>query len=61
MYSWIWHKLPGGRLAKSFACIAILAGLALFMFTVGFPAIEQFFNVDQTTIAESLTISVDME
>ena len=52
MDSWIWHKLPGGRLAKTVACIAILAGLALLMFTVGFPALEQFFNVDQTTITE---------
>jgi hypothetical protein len=52
MYSWIWGKLPGGRVAKSFACIAILAGLTLFMFTVGFPAFEQFFKIDQTTITE---------
>lgn len=52
MYSWIWGKLPGGRLAKTFACIAIVAGVALLMFTIGFPAIERFFNVDQTTITE---------
>jgi hypothetical protein len=52
MYSWIWNKLPGRRLAKTFVCIAILAGLTLFMFTVGFPAFEQFFNVDQTTITD---------
>lgn len=52
MYSWIWAKLPGGRLTKTFAAAVMLAGLALFMFTIGFPAIEQFFNVDQTTITE---------
>jgi hypothetical protein len=52
MYSWIWSKLPGGKLAKTFIAGVILAGLALFMFTIGFPAIEQYFNVDQTTITE---------
>ncbi len=30
----------------------MLVGLALFMFAIGFPALEQFFNVDQTTITE---------
>ena len=52
MYSWIWRKLPGGKLAKTFIAIVLLAGLSLFMFTIGFPAIEQFFNVDQITITE---------
>jgi hypothetical protein len=52
MYSWIWSKLPGGRLAKTFVAVAMLAGLALFMFTIGFPAIEDYFNVDETTITE---------
>ena len=52
MYSWIWSKLPGGRLAKTFVAVAMLAGLALLMFTIGFPAIEDFFNVDETTITE---------
>jgi hypothetical protein len=52
MYSWIWSKLPGGKLAKTFLDILMLVGLALFMFTIGFPAIEDFFNVDQTTITE---------
>jgi hypothetical protein len=52
MYSWIWSKLPGGKVVKSIAAFALLAGLTLFMFTVGFPAIEQLFNVDQTTITE---------
>jgi len=52
MYSWIWSKLPGGKLTKLFMVIAMLAGLALFMFTIGFPAIEDFFNVDQITITE---------
>ena len=52
MYSWIWRKLPGGKLAKTFVSAVMLAGLALFMFTIGFPAIEDFFNVDQTTITE---------
>ena len=52
MYSWIWRKLPGGKMAKTFTAIVLLAALSLFMFTIGFPAIEQFFNVDQTTITE---------
>ena len=52
MYSWIWNKLPGGRVAKTFVVAVLLAGLALFMFTVGFPAIEHYFKVDQTTITE---------
>jgi hypothetical protein len=52
MYSWIWNKLPGGRFAKAFVAVVILAGLALFMFAIGFPAIEDFFNVDQITITE---------
>ena len=52
MYSWIWNKLPGGRFAKALVAVVILAGLALFMFTIGFPAIEDFFNVDQITITE---------
>lgn len=52
MYSWIWNKLPGGRLTKIIAAAVMLAGLALFMFTIGFPAIEDFFNVDQITITE---------
>jgi hypothetical protein len=52
MYSWIWSKLPGGKLAKTFVAIVFLAALSYFMFTIGFPAIEQFFNVDQTTITE---------
>ena len=52
MFSWIWSKLPGGKLAKLFMATVMLAGLALFMFMIGFPAIEDFFNVDQTTITE---------
>jgi hypothetical protein len=52
MYSWIWRKLPGGKFAKTFMVTLMLAGLASFMFTIGFPAIEDFFNVDQTTITE---------
>jgi hypothetical protein len=52
MYSWIWRKLPGGRLFKALLATALLAGLTFFMFTIGFPAIEQFFNVDQITITE---------
>ena len=52
MYSWIWSKLPGGKLAKTFIAAVILGGLALFMFTIGFPTIEDFFNVDQITITE---------
>jgi hypothetical protein len=52
MYSWFWSKLPGGKVAKTFIAIVLLTGLALFMFTIGFPAIEQYFNVDQTTITE---------
>jgi hypothetical protein len=52
MYSWIWRKLPGGRLAKAFVAAVMLAGLAFFMFTIGFPSIENYFNVDQTTITE---------
>ena len=61
MYSWIWSKLPGGKLAKTFLAILMLVGLALFMFTIGFPAIEDFFNVDQITITEQSTISVGIE
>ena len=52
MYSWIWSKLPGGRFAKTFVAVVMLSGLAFFMFTIGFPAIEDFFNVDETTITE---------
>jgi riboflavin transporter FmnP len=52
MYSWIWSKLPGGKFAKTFIVIVLLAALSLFMFMIGFPAIEDFFNVDQTTITE---------
>jgi hypothetical protein len=52
MYSWIWSKLPGGKLAKTFVAAVMLAGLALFMFMIGFPAIEDFFNVDEITITE---------
>jgi hypothetical protein len=52
MYSWIWNKIPGGKVSKTFFSILLLVGLALFMFTIGFPAIEQYFNVDQTTITE---------
>jgi hypothetical protein len=52
MYSWIWSKLPGGKLAKTFIAIVLLAALSLFMFTIGFPAIEQLFNVDEITITE---------
>jgi hypothetical protein len=52
MYSWIWNKSPGGKVGKTALAVALLAGLTMFMFTIGFPAIEQFFNVDQTTITE---------
>jgi hypothetical protein len=52
MYSWIWNKLPGGKLAKISSAALMLAVLTLFMFTIGFPAIESFFNVDQTTITD---------
>jgi hypothetical protein len=52
MYSWIWNKLPGGKVGKTVFALALLAGLTAFMFTIGFPALEQFFNVDQTTITE---------
>ena len=52
MYSWIWSKLPGSKVVKSIVAIALLVGLTLFMFTIGFPALEQLFNVDQTTITE---------
>jgi riboflavin transporter FmnP len=52
MYSWIWSKLPGGKLVKTFVAVAILVGLSLIMFTIGFPAIGQFLNVDQITITE---------
>jgi hypothetical protein len=25
MYSWLWRKLPGGRLLKSIQCLALVA------------------------------------
>jgi len=52
MYSWIWSKLPGRKLTKAVFVLAILVGLVLFMFTIGFPVIEHLFKVDQTTIKE---------
>jgi hypothetical protein len=52
MYSWIWRKLPGGTISKILISLVLLTGIALFMFTVGFPAIEDYFNVDQTTLTE---------
>jgi hypothetical protein len=31
MYSWLWHKLPGGKLLKSLQCLTMV-GLALVAF-----------------------------
>jgi hypothetical protein len=52
MYSWIWKKLPGGRVMKVIEAGILLAAIALFMFIVGFPAIEHLFLVDQPAISQ---------
>jgi hypothetical protein len=40
MYGWIWHRLPGGLVAKLGGCVALLVGVLALLFFVVFPWAE---------------------
>ena len=52
MYSWIWRKLPGGRLMKVVEIAVLLAAIALFMFAIGFPALEHLIGIDSPAVTD---------
>ena len=50
MYVWLWRALPGGRVAKSVACLVLflLVGAALFYFV--FPHVDAMMPFDNVTV-----------
>lgn len=43
MYSWIWSKLPGGKVAKTVASTLLIAATIAALFNFGFPALDLWF------------------
>lgn len=52
MYSWIWGKLPGGRVQKFVAVAVLLAAITLLMYIVVFPSLEQLIGIDEVAVTE---------
>lgn len=48
MYSWLWRKLPGGKVAKSIQLALLAVAIAFLLFTQVFPYLEAIFTVDPT-------------
>ena len=48
MYSWLWRKLPGGKLAKSIQLAVLAAAVVFLLFTQVFPYLNAIFTVDPT-------------
>lgn len=44
IFPWLWHKLPGGAILKSVTLFILIAVLTAILFTIVFPAIENFFT-----------------
>ncbi len=44
IYSWIWSKLPGGKVAKSVASALLIAATIAILFNWGFPALDLWFG-----------------
>ena len=53
MYVWIWRHLPGGRIAKLFATLILLAGVVALLFFVVFPWVEPRLPFNDVTITNS--------
>lgn len=43
MYSWIWSKLPGGKVAKSVTSAVLISAIMAVLFIWGFPALDLWF------------------
>ena len=48
IYSWIWKKLPGGKLSKLLFATAALFALISFLFGSVYPALDQWFVQNPT-------------
>ena len=50
MYTWIWHRLPGGTATKALeALVLVLAVAALLLFVV-FPEVEPLLPFTEVTV-----------
>lgn len=43
MYSWIWNRLPGGKLLKGFLSLVLALGAVALCFFVLFPWLDSVF------------------
>jgi hypothetical protein len=43
MYSWLWSKLPGGKIAKALVAALSLSAVIFALFAWGFPALDLWF------------------
>ncbi|HEX3815870.1 MAG TPA: hypothetical protein VHX59_23785 [Mycobacteriales bacterium] len=50
MYTWLWHKLPGGLPGKLAGCTVLLLAVVALLFFVVFPWVDPRLPFNQVTI-----------
>jgi hypothetical protein len=50
VYSLLWRVLPGGRIAKSLACLVLFAAAVALLFIVVFPEVEPLVPFGDVTV-----------
>ena len=50
MYTWIWHKLPGGLPGKIAGCTVLFLALVALLFFVVFPYVEPRLPFNDVTV-----------
>jgi hypothetical protein len=52
MYSWIWRHLPGPVPVRALLAVALLAAIVVLLFTVVFPQVEAWLELNEVTVEE---------
>ena len=50
MYTWLWHRIPGGVPGKLAGCTILLLGVVALLFFVLFPWVDPRLPFNQVTI-----------
>lgn len=50
MYGWLWRRLPGNWVAKSFGCLLLFAGVVALLFLFVFPWVEPRLPFNDVTV-----------
>ncbi len=50
MYGLLWRLIPGPKWFKALVCLALLAGVIVFLFKIGFPWFVDYMGINDITL-----------